>query len=252
MKALLPTFCIAICLSLNGCGPAESGETYHSDSHEHRHDSTHDHGEGHGDGHAHHHGDHNKSNAYMNQSDFEALVARFEDPERAAWQKPEAVIEMLGPLEGKKVMDIGAGTGYFSRRLAQKGAEVISADVDDRFLAYMEEKIAEHGMKNVQTRKVPYDDPKLAEAEVDAVLIVNTWHHIDGREAYFKKVLQGLKADGRLMVVDYKKEDTPHGPPVDHRFSDDDVVAELLAAGFGRIVRDLGTLPEQYIVIATK
>ena len=90
--------------------------------------SQHEHGEHHNQGH-----DHNRSNEHMNRRSFEDLVANFESEDRAAWQKPGSVIALLGDLQGKTVLDIGSGTGYFSFRLADKGARVVAADVDKRF-----------------------------------------------------------------------------------------------------------------------
>ncbi|MCB0374922.1 MAG: class I SAM-dependent methyltransferase [Sinomicrobium sp.] len=200
----------------------------------------------------HSHTDHNKSNIYMNRNAFDDLVKGFEAPDRALWQKPEEVIAMLGDIQGKTVMDIGAGTGYFSFRMAARGATVIAADVDERFLEYIETKKSETGVQSVLTRKVPYDDPKLEENEADAVIIVDTYHHIENRVAYFRNVLKGLKPDGKLMVVDFKKEETPHGPPQDHRLQPDEVIAELRKAGFTDFKSNTTALAYQYIIIAVK
>ncbi len=199
-----------------------------------------------------HDADHNKSNIHMNKRPFEELAKGFEDPDRISWQKPEEVIAMLGDIKGKKIMDIGAGTGYFSFRMASGGATVIAADVDERFLEYIKHKKSETGDTLVLPRQVPYDDPKLTKNEVDAVIIVDTYHHIEDRVAYFRKVLNGIKAGGQLMVVDFKKEKTPHGPPLDHRLSSGEVVEELKKSGFSTITQDSSTLPYQYIIIAKK
>ena len=65
----------------------------------------------------------------MHHSDFKDLVAHFEDPTRAQWQKPDEVIASLGPLDGKTVADIGAGTGYFAFPIAKKAAKVMAIDI---------------------------------------------------------------------------------------------------------------------------
>lgn len=196
------------------------------------------------------HGDHNISNAHMNKRSFEELVANFESPDRETWQKPDEVLELLGPLEGRTFMDIGAGTGYFAFRLTQKGAKVISADVDQRFIDYVEEKKKQLGDSLISTRKIPYDSPSLAKAEVTDVIIVDTYHHIEDRVTYFKAVKEGIQAGGRLIVIDFKKEETPHGPPVHHRFSPEEVKAELEQSGFSDFTVDTQLLPYQYILIA--
>lgn len=188
----------------------------------------------------------NESNVHMNETPFEDLVKMFEDSARAEWQKPDEIIDLLGDLDGKKIMDIGAGTGYFAFRMAARGANVIAADVDDRFIEYLDNRAIE----NIETRLVPYDNSNLKPKEVDAVIIVDTYHHIEKRTDYFKTVLKGLKKDGRLMIVDFKKAETPYGPPVNHRISADEVVEELKTAGFISFEIEEDFLPYQYVIIA--
>ncbi|RMG26118.1 MAG: SAM-dependent methyltransferase [Bacteroidetes bacterium] len=201
--------------------------------------------------HGHHHG---HANEHMNRASFEELVSNFESSERKEWQKPEEVIALFGELQGKTIMDIGSGTGYFSFPLARAGARVIAADVDERFLNYIKEKKAEKGMSDeqIETRKVPYDSPLLDSAEVDEVIIVNTYHHIENRPQYFAQVHRGLKPGGRLWVIDFKKEETPHGPPLEMRLSPEEVQTELQQAGFASFTLNDTLLPYQYILIAQK
>ncbi len=202
-------------------------------------------------GHSGHH--HGHANEHMNKRPFEELVANFESPERAEWQKPDSVIALLGDLQGKTVMDIGSGTGYFSFRLAKAGARVICADVDQRFLDYIAEGRSEQGMTEaeVETRKVPFDAPNLQEGEADLVLIVNTYHHIENRQDYFAEVKRGLKPGGRLVVIDFRKEETPVGPPVEMKIQEEQVMEELKGSGFSNMEVNNSLLPYQYIIIAS-
>ncbi len=197
------------------------------------------------------HGHHHDANHHMNQRPFEELVAHFEDPSRDEWQKPDAVLAQLGDLQGKKVMDIGSGTGYFSFRMAKAGAQVICADVDERFLEYITKKVNQSetwATPRMETRKVPFDSPALKAKEVDLVLIVDTYHHIENRIDYFKAVKKGLKPNGRLVVIDFFKEEAPVGPPVKMKMSEEQVASELHKAGFQSIDIDVETLPYQYII----
>lgn len=197
------------------------------------------------------HKDHHKSaNEYMHQSNMEELIQRFESPERDAYQQPEKVLNYLGDLKGKKIMDIGAGTGYFSVKFADKGAQVIAADVDEKFQNYLEERIEKDKLQNIELRKIPFDGPALKDAEVDKVLIVNTYHHIEDRPAYFAKVKKGTKKDGELVIIDFFKTETPVGPPIDHKIAMDQVIAELKEAGYTQFDVNADLLDYQYIIRA--
>jgi len=176
-----------------------------------------------------HEHEHGHANKFMHQKTFDQLVKQFEDPHRNSWQKPDTVMHILGNLHGKKVMDLGSGTGYFSFRLYDAGAHVICADVDDDFLTYIQNKINEKKVdtSRITTRKVKFDDPLLQTEEADMVLIVNTYHHIDNRPAYFTKVLSGLKPNGKLIVIDFKKRELPEGPPVKMKLTEKEVETAL-------------------------
>ena len=196
------------------------------------------------------HKKHHSANEYMHQRPVEELIKSFESPERDAYQQPEKVLEYLGDIADKKIMDIGAGSGYFSVKLADKGAQVIAADVNEEFQAALKKRIADNNLKNIELRKIPYDSPSLATAEVDMVLIVNTYHHIENRSEYFQKVKEGTKDTGALVLIDFFKADVPVGPPTDHKIAIDQVVAELKAAGYSKFEVTVDLLPYQYIIQA--
>ncbi len=190
------------------------------------------------------------ANDYMHQSNFDELVQRFESPERDAYQQPQKVLDFLGDIKGKKIMDIGAGTGYFSVKLAQKGAKVIAADVSEEFQQYIKKRISNENLSNIELRKIPFDSPALSDKEVDIVLIVNTYHHIDKRSEYFTKVKKGIKENGELIVIDFFKTDIPVGPPTAHKIAIDEVIAELKLAGFSSFTVEVNLLAYQFIIRA--
>lgn len=191
------------------------------------------------------------ANQFMHQADFDTLVARFEDPSRAEWQKPAKVIADLGPLNGKTVADIGAGTGYFAFPIAQQATRVIAIDIDKRFLDYINhKKQGQHLGANLETRLTSPDSSGLKRREADLVLIVDTYHHIENRIEYLKKLKPCLRENGMLVIVEFKKEKTPPGPPVELRLAEEQVESELKSAGFTIISSDREMLPYQYIVKA--
>jgi 2-polyprenyl-3-methyl-5-hydroxy-6-metoxy-1,4-benzoquinol methylase len=190
-------------------------------------------------------------NRHMHRHDIGELIQRFEDPDRDTWQKPEWVIDQLGNLAGKTVADLGAGSGYLTFRLAQRGAEVLALDIDERFLEHIRKK--NQGLNPplpIETRLVKVDDSLLKKGEADIVLIVNTYHHIGDRVRYVGAVRETLAPGGMLAVVDYKKQEIPMGPPMSMRLSPPEVIEELLQAGYTHFELDAGTLEYQYLILA--
>jgi ubiquinone/menaquinone biosynthesis C-methylase UbiE len=191
------------------------------------------------------------ANQFMHQADFDQLAARFEDPARAEWQKPEKTIASLGSLGGRTVADIGAGTGYFSFPIAKKAAKVIAIDIDQRFLDYIAQKKQTQKIgDNIETRLTAPDASGLKTGEADMVLIVDTYHHIEGRVGYLRKLKKCLRADGVLVIIDFKKMKTPPGPPVELRVAQEQVESELKSAGFTIVSTGSELLPYQYIIKA--
>ena len=195
--------------------------------------------------------DENAANQHMHKTDFHELVARFEEPSRAEWQKPEQVIATFGSLEGKTVADIGTGTGYFAFPLAKTAAKVIAVDIDQRFLDYIQhKKEAQKTGANIETRLTLPGAAGLKPLEADLVLIVDTFHHIENRVEYLKKLKGAFRKGGTLVIIDFKKEETPLGPPLEIRLTEEQVQSELKAAGYTIVSADRDTLPYQYLIKA--
>lgn len=180
-------------------------------------------------------------------------IALLEDPQRDEWQKPETVITALKLQPGQFVADIGAGTGYFTLRLARAVGEsgtVFAVDVDSGMLDYLRQRLAKEGIRNVQVMQVPPHDPLLVDGSVDLIFVCNTYHHIEDRAVYLRKLRKALKPTGRLVIIDfYKKEGIPVGPPLQMRIGEDTVRQELHTAGF-QVVEQLAVLPYQYLLVA--
>lgn len=171
------------------------------------------------------------------------LMRALEEPGRAAWQKPEEVVEALALRREEVVADIGAGTGYFTRRFAPRVARVYAVDVNQRLL----DQIAALGLPNVQTILAEPDDPKLPEAAVDTVFFCNVLHHIEDRPAYYRRLARALKPGGRIVVLDFHKRPLPVGPPVEEKLSEPEMIEEFARCGF-RLARSHDFLPYQYFL----
>ncbi len=189
--------------------------------------------------------------AHHRFDDAERWSKQFDSAERDSWQKPDEVIEAMEISEGMTAADIGAGTGYFVAHLSHAvGAEgrVLGLDVESAMVEFMTERAEREGWSNVEARVVAPDDPGLGAGTVDRILVVNTWHHIGDRAAYSRLLSQGLRADGRIFIVDFTL-DSPHGPPVNQRLTPEQVIEELEAGGLeAQLLRE--DLPAQYIVVA--
>lgn len=180
-------------------------------------------------------------------ADADAWAARFENPERDEWQKPEEVVRALAVPEGGKVADIGAATGYFPVRIARAhpDATVYGVDVEPDMTRYLAERAKKEGLSNLHAVLGEPADPKLPEA-VDRVLVVNTYHHIEERTAYFERLASSLKPGARVMIVDFKM-DAPIGPGKEHKLPRQTVLKEMEAAGYR--VAEERDLPWQYVLI---
>lgn len=175
---------------------------------------------------------------------------------RTVWQKPAAVISKLGNISEKVVVDIGAGTGYFSFRLAFHASKVIAVDIDTNALQTISSYIPKLPAKyqgRVETRLAESNDPNLRDEEADAVVIINTAAYIPGLQKYLATVKNGLKKGGIIMIVDYKMKRLPiPAPPKSERIYLDIVEDMLEKAGYTNIQTDDTTLDYQYIVKAEK
>ena len=178
----------------------------------------------------------------------EQLAKGFDDPARDAWQMPERVIEALGLKPGQAVADIGAGTGYFTVRLAKSTAapQVYAVDIEESMVRYVRERAAREGLTNIVAVQASADRSNLP-ASVDVVLVVDTYHHIGNRMAYFSELRKLMKPSARLAIVDFKKG-APGGPPEEFRFSAEQITAELVKAGF-TLQAQPGFLPRQLFLI---
>lgn len=204
---------------------------------------------------SHHHADHNSANKHMHKTSHDQLISNFEDPKRDQWQKPELVMKLIAPLKGLEVIDIGVGSGYFSNHLLQAGAKVTGADVDEKFLQHNRQRFNEKEYPQFTTLKIDYDDPKMKSASFDMAFTSNTYHHIENRVEYLKKVKAGLKPSGRVVILDFKKshdKKAHFGPPQSMRLAAETVGSELKQAGFDNISVNESDFADHYLVIATK
>lgn len=180
----------------------------------------------------------------------------YENTNRMVWQKPEMIIEMMGDLEGKVIADIGAGTGFFAKRLAQRAGKVIAIDIDQRFLNYIDSlkvlEISPEAASRLETRLAVPNHPNLKPGEADIILIVNTFMYIPNKKAYLKILHECLADEGRLFIIDFKKKRTEIGPPSEVRLPLHEIEELLYETGYEEIKANDTALDYQYIISGQK
>ncbi len=179
--------------------------------------------------------------------DAEKWARIFDDPARDAWQKPKEVIEALALAPDVRVADLGAGTGYFTVRLAgmHPEARVYAIEIEPNLVRHIEKRAKREHLANVIPIEGAPDDPRLPE-KVDVILIVDTYHHIDARTDYFRRLRDALRPGGRIAIVDFKL-DSPYGPPRSARLAPEVVKKEMQAAGYA-VAAEHAFLPHQYFI----
>ena len=181
-------------------------------------------------------------------SDADSWAKVFDDPERDRWQKPHEVITALKLAPDAKVADIGAGTGYFAARLAHMtpNGRVYAVDLEPDMVKHLAKRATREGLKNLVAVQATPDSPTLPE-KVDRILLVDTYHHIGDRIAYFKRLRESLRPGGQVAIIDFTVE-SPVGPPPGARISARTVAEEMTFAGYAQIAQH-GFLPNQYFLV---
>jgi len=174
----------------------------------------------------------------------EEYMRVLEDPQRDSWQKPHEVMMVLDLKATETVADIGAGSGYFTRRFALHAAKVYAVDIDSKLL----EAALKDAPKNVEAVLAAPDDPKLPPASVDTIFFCDVLHHIADRAAYYPKLAKALRPGGRIVIIDFYKKPLPVGPPESMKISENQMIGEMEAAGF-RKTKSFDFLPYQYFLV---
>jgi ubiquinone/menaquinone biosynthesis C-methylase UbiE len=179
-------------------------------------------------------------------------AARLDDPARDAWQMPERVVSAIGIGPGMHVADVGTGSGYFLPYLDHAvgpNGTVVGEDIDPDLLAIARERVARQSLAHVTLRAGTADDPALEPGAYDAIVIVDTYHHIMDRPAFFRHVGDALRdGTGRVAIVDFRDGDLPVGPPPGHKLPRAQVEREMASFGF-ELASSPEILPYQFVLV---
>lgn len=147
-------------------------------------------------------------NKYFDNPDVNKFLKRFESSDRSVYEKRHKIVELLGLTPGSDVADIGAGTGVFSFLMADKvgpDGTVYALDIAKNFVDYIQKKAKEQGEKNIKAIINTHKSTLLEANSVDAVLIVDTYHHFEYPFEMLASIRKALRPDGIFLIVDFER-----------------------------------------------
>ena len=184
-------------------------------------------------------------------NDPKAYIGALEDPKRDAYQKPQEVMMALGLKPGEVIADIGAGSGYFTFRLAyhvgDKG-KVYAVDVSPDMILHINRRIREQKVNNVVSLLADPDDPLLPDRSVNRFFFSESWHHIENQAKYLSLMKRMLKPGGEVVMIDFHKKELPVGPPLQMRIAREDLIKQMETSGY-RLTKEHSFLPYQYFLV---
>ena len=163
---------------------------------------------------------------------------RLDRPERDQDQKPAQVIDALALKPGLYVADLGAGSGYFTRRFVETigdAGKVYVIDIEPEALKYVEESLVHmHRSFDAEFILARPDNPKIPFESVDLIFVCNTYHHLTDRTDYFRNVKSSLKPSGRIAIIDFYHDERSGelGFPKRHLVPREKVIEEMMEAGY--------------------
>lgn len=161
------------------------------------------------------------------------IQTKLENAERLAELRPEETLKKIGLGEHDIICDIGAGSGIFTIPAAKiTSNSVFALDINDELLGVITEKAREESLTNIFTVKVTGDGYNIETGSVDFVMLVAVLHEINNKANFLAEIKRIVKSTGKLVVIEFHKQQTPMGPPVIHRISRDEVAAICNEYGF--------------------
>jgi arsenite methyltransferase len=184
-------------------------------------------------------------------NDPKAYIGSLEDPKRDAYQKPQEVLAALDLRPGEIIADIGAGSGYFTFRLARQVSErgmIYAVDVSPDMIVHINRRIRDHKVANVVSILAEPDDPLLPVASLDRFFFCDSWHHIENQTKYLSLMKKMLKPNGEVVMIDFHKKELPIGPPMQMKIAREDLIKQMEKNGF-QLAKEHTFLPYQYFLV---
>ncbi len=178
---------------------------------------------------------------------------RLDSEERRSIQPPEKIFEIIDFRDKGVIVDIGAGTGYFSIPLALKFPKslVYCLDIQDEMLRILKEKVERLNLKNVRILKSEENKLPLGDNTADVVIMAHVFHELENPVKMFDEVKRILKENGEFVVIDWKPIPTDFGPPLEERKDVSELLSILNRFGF-KEPKEFDIYEYQYVVVSRK
>ncbi len=177
-----------------------------------------------------------------------------ERPERESEEAPSIAVRALELKKGQVVADIGAGSGYYTMRMADAvgpSGKVYATDIQTGMLDIVRRRVTAARLTNVETVLSAPDDPKLPADTLDLAIMVDVYHELSAPQEFIRRLRPALKRTGRLVLLEFRKEDPRVPIRPEHKMSIAEVKAELEPEGF-KLSTVLNDLPWQHILVLTR
>jgi len=174
--------------------------------------------------------------------------------ERVEEEQPDRALDIIKIQSGSTVADVGAGSGYMSVKMARRvgpTGKVYANDIQPQMIALLQERLAKEKVTNVEPVLAAPDDPKLPASTIDLILMVDVYHEFQQPQIMLRRMHEALKPGGRLVLLEYRKEDPSIPILYEHKMSVAEAKLEVEAEGF-KLATVNETLPRQHILIFTR
>lgn len=174
--------------------------------------------------------------------------------ERVDEESPDRALEAIHLVNGSTVADVGAGSGYMTVKMARRvgpTGKVYASDIQPEMLVLLRQRLTRERVSNVEPVLGQIDDPRLPSAAIDLILMVDVYHEFSEPQKMLRRMRDALKPDGRLVLLEYRKEDPSIPIRIEHKMTVAEAKLEVEAEGFKMSKVD-EVLPRQHILIFTK
>jgi len=180
-------------------------------------------------------------------------LAKLNDPKRLEYLNPDLIWEKAGLKNPSVLIDIGAGTGFFALLFSEKmkKGKVYACDISDEMLSWMEDNLPPESKGKVIPVKMEESSVPLFDNMADLVYMINLHHELEQPQKVLREALRLLRRGGKLLIVDWKKEQTPEGPPLEIRVTEEAIQSQMLKAGFRDIIK-YAVLPYHHFLVGEK